>query len=49
VAYGTGIFSPEVSFESFGNRFHGNDERIDVASLGMADGYWTHIARRICG
>jgi acetylornithine deacetylase/succinyl-diaminopimelate desuccinylase-like protein len=49
VAYGTGIFSPEVSFESFGNRFHGNDERIDVASLGMADGYWMHIARRICG
>jgi hypothetical protein len=25
-----------VTFESFGQRFHGNDERIDVDSLGLS-------------
>ena len=49
VAYGTGLFSPEVTFESFGTRFHGNDERIDTASLGLAADFWMHIAREICG
>jgi acetylornithine deacetylase/succinyl-diaminopimelate desuccinylase-like protein len=49
VAYGTGLFSPEVTLESFGTRFHGNDERIDTASLGLAAGFWMHIAREICG
>ena len=49
VAYGTGLFSPEVTFESFGTRFHGHDERIDVASLGLAADFWVHIAREICG
>jgi acetylornithine deacetylase/succinyl-diaminopimelate desuccinylase-like protein len=33
VAYGAALFSPGVTFESFGQRFHGNDERIDVESL----------------
>ena len=49
VAYGTGLFSPSVTFESFGNRFHGNDERIDTESLGLAADFWMHIARTICG
>lgn len=49
VAYGTGLFSPKVTFESFGTRFHGNDERIDVESLGLAADFWVHIAREICG
>ncbi len=48
VAYGTGLFSPSVTFESFGNRFHGNDERIDTESLGLAADFWMHIARTIC-
>ena len=30
VAYGAGLFSPEMDFASFGTRFHGNDERIDI-------------------
>jgi di/tripeptidase len=38
-----------VSFESFGSRFHGNDERIDVESLGLAADFWVHIAKTICG
>jgi acetylornithine deacetylase/succinyl-diaminopimelate desuccinylase-like protein len=49
IAYGTGLFSPEVTFESFGTRFHGNDERIDVASLGLAADFWMHIAKEMCG
>jgi len=49
VAYGAGLFSGEVTFEMFGTRFHGNDERIDVASLGLAADFWIHIAQTICG
>jgi acetylornithine deacetylase/succinyl-diaminopimelate desuccinylase-like protein len=48
VAYGTGLFSPSVTLESFGTRFHGNDERIDTESLGLAADFWMHIARTIC-
>jgi len=49
IAYGTGLFSPEVSFEKFGSRFHGNDERIDTESLGLSAEFWIHIAKEICG
>jgi acetylornithine deacetylase/succinyl-diaminopimelate desuccinylase-like protein len=48
VAYGAGLFSSQVSLESFGTRFHGNDERIDVESLGLAADFWIHIAKEIC-
>ena len=48
VAYGAGLFSPSVTLESFGTRFHGNDERIDVESLGLAADFWVHIAKEIC-
>ena len=40
VAYGTGLFSPGVSFDQFASRFHGHDERIDVDSLGLCTNYW---------
>ncbi len=43
VAYGTGLFSPGVSFEQFASRFHGHDERIDIESLGMSTDYWIGI------
>ncbi len=49
IAYGTGLFSPSVTIESFGTRFHGNDERIDTESLGLAADFWAHIAKNICG
>ncbi len=49
IAYGTGLFSPDVTLEKFGSRFHGNDERIDVESLGLATDFWIHIAKEICG
>ena len=49
IAYGTGLFSHQVSLESFGSRFHGNDERIDTESLGLSTDFWIHIAKSICG
>jgi acetylornithine deacetylase/succinyl-diaminopimelate desuccinylase-like protein len=49
VAYGAGMFSPSISFESFGTRFHGNDERVDVQSLGLSTDYWIEIAGRLLG
>lgn len=35
VAYGAGLLSPNISPAEFGSRFHGNNERIDVESLGL--------------
>jgi len=44
-AYGAGLFSTEMDFATFGSRFHGNDERIDVASLGLSGNYFYGIAK----
>jgi acetylornithine deacetylase/succinyl-diaminopimelate desuccinylase-like protein len=48
-AYGAGLFSPKMDFSTFGTRFHGNDERIDVESLGMAGNYFYGIAKDLVG
>lgn len=47
IAYGAGLFSPSVTLESFGNRFHGNDERIDVESLGLTTDFWLDVSRHL--
>ncbi len=47
VAYGAGLFSPSMDFATFGSRFHGNDERIDVASLALATDLWLGVARHL--
>ena len=49
IAYGAGLYSPDVTFESFAARFHGNDERIDTESLGLSTEFWIHIAKEMCG
>ncbi len=49
VAYGAALFSPSVTLEQFGSRFHGNDERIDVESLGLSTDFWYHIAKQMVG
>ena len=49
VAYGAGLFSGEMDFATFGTRFHGNDERIDVASLGMSAEYFYGITKDLLG
>jgi acetylornithine deacetylase/succinyl-diaminopimelate desuccinylase-like protein len=49
VAYGAGLFSPTMDFATFGSRFHGHDERIDVDSLALVTDFWVHIARDVTG
>lgn len=49
VAYGAGLFSPSMDFATFGSRFHGHDERIDVESLALVTDFWVNIATDICG
>ncbi len=48
-AYGAGLFSPKMDFSTFGTRFHGNDERIDVDSLGLSGNYFYGIANDLVG
>ncbi|HSP29373.1 MAG TPA: peptidase M20 family protein, partial [Ilumatobacteraceae bacterium] len=48
-AYGTGLFSPKMDLATFGSRFHGNDERIDVDSLGLSGNYFYGIAKDLTG
>jgi len=49
IAYGTALFSPNVTLESFGQRFHGNDERIDIESLGLSGEFWYGLAHEMVG
>ena len=49
VAYGAGLFSPTVDGAEFGRRFHGNDERIDVESLGLTAQLWVDVATDLLG
>ncbi|MGY6499865.1 MAG: M20/M25/M40 family metallo-hydrolase [Acidimicrobiales bacterium] len=49
VAYGAGLLSPSVSSSDFGRRFHGNDERIDVESLGLTTQLWIDVVRDLMG
>ena len=48
-AYGAGLFSPALDMATFGSRFHGNDERIDVDSLGLSGNYFYGIAKDLVG
>jgi di/tripeptidase len=34
---------------TFGNRFHGHNERIDVESLGLATDFWIGICEELLG
>jgi acetylornithine deacetylase/succinyl-diaminopimelate desuccinylase-like protein len=47
IAYGTGLLSRQVSAVDFGSRFHGNDERIDVESLGIMAAFWIHTVEAL--
>lgn len=37
VAYGAGLFDPSLPAGEFAKRFHGHDERVDLASLELTD------------
>jgi acetylornithine deacetylase/succinyl-diaminopimelate desuccinylase-like protein len=45
VAYGFGLFSRRLTFEDYATMFHGIDERVDVASLGLSAELWDGLAR----
>ncbi len=49
VAYGAGLFSPNLDGGDFSRRFHGNDERIDVESLGLTTQLWIDVVRGLRG
>ena len=48
-AYGFGLFSTRLSFEDYATMFHGSDERVDIASLGLSTELWGHVARDLLG
>jgi acetylornithine deacetylase/succinyl-diaminopimelate desuccinylase-like protein len=43
-SYGAGLFSPAATLQEFQSRFHGHDERIDTASLGLSTQLWLDVA-----
>jgi acetylornithine deacetylase/succinyl-diaminopimelate desuccinylase-like protein len=49
VGYGFALFSERVSFEEYATMFHGNDERVDVGSLGLSEELWEAVARDLVG
>jgi acetylornithine deacetylase/succinyl-diaminopimelate desuccinylase-like protein len=44
VGYGFALFSQRLSFEDYATMFHGNDERVDVESLGLSEQLWEAVA-----
>jgi acetylornithine deacetylase/succinyl-diaminopimelate desuccinylase-like protein len=47
VAYGAALFSRRVSAGEFASRFHGNDERIDIDSLGLTAKLFLDLAHDV--
>jgi acetylornithine deacetylase/succinyl-diaminopimelate desuccinylase-like protein len=43
IAYGAGLLSPALTPGQFGSRFHGNDERLDVESIGLTTGFYLDV------
>lgn len=43
-SYGAGLFSSRASLTEYRARFHGDDERVDVDSLGLSAGLWLDVA-----
>lgn len=43
-AYGFGLFSEKMTYEDFSGRFHGHNERVDVASLGLTTAMYHAVA-----
>ena len=49
VAYGAGLFSPDLDSGEYASRFHGNDERIDVESLRLTTQLWLDVVEDVLG
>jgi acetylornithine deacetylase/succinyl-diaminopimelate desuccinylase-like protein len=48
-SYGFGLFSERVGVDEYQAMFHGDDERIDVESLGLSTDLWMAVARDLLG
>jgi acetylornithine deacetylase/succinyl-diaminopimelate desuccinylase-like protein len=48
-AYGAGLFSDRIPVGTFSQMFHGDDERVDVASLGLQAALWDGVVRELLG
>jgi len=49
VAYGAGLFSPDLDPGDFARRFHGHNERIDVESLRLTTELWLDVIDDMLG
>src|SRR6266498_2384988 len=49
VAYGFGLFSRALTAKAMAGRFHGNDERVDVASLALTTQAWLDTCEQFLG
>jgi acetylornithine deacetylase/succinyl-diaminopimelate desuccinylase-like protein len=49
VAYGAGLFSPSLDAMAYSDRFHGNDERIDIESMALSTQFFIDVARDFLG
>ena len=49
IAYGAGLFSPQLDAGDFSSRFHGHNERIDVESLQLTTQLWDDVVRDLLG
>ena len=49
VAYGAGLFSPDLKASDFMSRFHSHDERIDVESLSLTTQFWLDVCHDFLG
>ena len=49
VAYGAGLFSPDLDPVEFAERFHGNDERVDIESIALSTQFFIDVARDFLG
>ena len=45
IAYGAGLFSPDLKSSDFMSRFHGHNERIDVESLSLTTQFWIDVCQ----
>ena len=49
VAYGFGMFSRNITMDDLAAMGHGDDERIDLESLGMVTQLWDAVVRDLQG
>ena len=49
VAYGAGLFSPDLDPISYSSRFHGDNERIDVESMALTTQFYVDVVTEFLG